>query len=609
MPGNRTGAASDYPLVRMDGRRRWGMLLLLLALVGGWSLAGVVTARPASAHALLLSSDPADDARLATAPARVTLTFSEDISLKAGFARVLTADGTRADAGTASVSGPVVTIPLRSGLGDDGYLVSYRIISADSHPVAGSITFVVGSGRPVSAGSLAASAPDNPVVAVALPVARWLGFAGLALAVGIPVLLVLCWPGGWAEPRMRRLTAWGLAGLTVGTAATFLLQGPYAAGVGAGSLADPALLSATVDSEFGQVVLIRLVLALGLAAVLLPAWHEGRPPARPHLVAAGLLGLGVVVTTAAVGHPVAGSWPVLAVVVAAVHVGGMALWLGGLAGMLAGLLRTGEPAALAAVLPRFSRVAFAAVSALVVSGTVQAVREVGSAAALFGTAYGRILTVKLVLVLVILGAAGVSRVWVQQRMSPSRSRGAPRRVAVPVAAGGAGTEPGEDAEAAAAAATARAVAQDLPAFRRSVLVEFVVAVVVLVLSAVLVGAAPGTAVAGPQPLAASLPLQGSSGPKGSVQVAVDPARPGPNVLHLYLFGPGGQLIQPVQIAVTLTEPAEQIGPIDVKLQPGGPGHYLADAMTIPSAGTWTLTVNVRLDEFTAVTASTPFPVR
>jgi copper transport protein len=61
--------------------------------------------------------------------------------------------------------------------------------------------------------------------------------------------------------------------------------------------------------------------------------------------------------------------------------------------------------------------------------------------------------------------------------------------------------------------------------------------------------------------------------------------------------------------VTLAEKEQQIGPINVPLQPGGPGHYTADAVDIPKAGTWTLSVVVRSDEFTATTASTDFPVR
>jgi copper transport protein len=106
-----------------------------------------------------------------------------------------------------------------------------------------------------------------------------------------------------------------------------------------------------------------------------------------------------------------------------------------------------------------------------------------------------------------------------------------------------------------------------------------------------------------------LPLQGSAGPDGSVQLSVDPGRPGPNTLHLYLFDDTGRLTQPAEIRVTLTEPEQQIGPLAVDLQPAGPGHYIGDGMSIPTAGTWTLAVTVRLDEFTATTASTDFPVR
>jgi copper transport protein len=148
----------------------------------------------------------------------------------------------------------------------------------------------------------------------------------------------------------------------------------------------------------------------------------------------------------------------------------------------------------------------------------------------------------------------------------------------------------------------------VPALRRSVLVEFAAAAIILALSAVLVGTPPArSAVA--QPVDVLLPLQGSAGPSGSVQVSVDPARPGPNTLHVYLFDDTGRLTQPAAITVSLSEAAQQIGPLDVDLQPAGPGHYVGDGMSIPGAGTWTLAVSVRLDEFTATTASTEFPVR
>lgn len=397
--------------------------LLLLALLGGWLLAGVGTAGPAAAHATLVSTDPGEGARLPSAPAEVTPEFSEGVSLGAGYARVLGADGERVDAGAADTDGGTVTVPLRSDLPDGGYLVSYRVVSADSHPISGAFSFVVGEGELVAGAVASGEASSDPVVAAALPVARWLGFAGLALAVGIPVLAVACWPGGWASTRLRRLATSGAVAVAASAVLTLLLQGPYAAGSGLGSTLDPALLGATVSTPTGWVLFVRALLAVELVAVLLPAWRRGTPPSRGGLAVAGLVAAGLVVSTAAVGHPVAGPWPVLAVAVTAVHVAAMSVWLGGLAGLLAGVLRAGTPTAgLAGAMPRFSKLAFGAVVALVVSGVVQTVREVGAPTALVFTTYGWLLVAKVGVVLVALAAAGVSRVWVQQRLGVRRPR-------------------------------------------------------------------------------------------------------------------------------------------------------------------------------------------
>jgi copper transport protein len=92
-------------------------------------------------------------------------------------------------------------------------------------------------------------------------------------------------------------------------------------------------------------------------------------------------------------------------------------------------------------------------------------------------------------------------------------------------------------------------------------------------------------------------------------VSVAPASPGANSLHLYLFDSRGQLTQPAGITVALRNESAGIGPLPVPLQPGGPGHYVANAMDVPGAGSWTLTVSVRTDAFTAAVASTTFPVR
>ena len=111
----------------------------------------------------------------------------------------MTADGDRVDTGTADVDGNVVTIPLRGDLPDDGYLVTYRVVSADSHPISGAFSFVVGDGELVSAGAAAGDASVDDAIAALLPGSRWIGFGGMALAIGIPVLALVCWPGRLGE--------------------------------------------------------------------------------------------------------------------------------------------------------------------------------------------------------------------------------------------------------------------------------------------------------------------------------------------------------------------------------------------------------------------------
>jgi copper transport protein len=217
---------------------------LLVALLLGLLLTGVGTVGPASAHATLVSTDPGEGARLDSSPDEVTLEFTEGVSLGAGYARVVTADGERVDTGTASVDGNVVTIPLRGDLPDDGYLVTYRVVSADSHPISGAFSFVVGDGELVSAGAASGDASVDNTIAALLPSSRWIGFGGMALAIGIPVLALVCWPAGWASPRLRRLTGAGTAAVVVSSVGGLLLQGPYAAGSGLSTIFDTSLLGA-----------------------------------------------------------------------------------------------------------------------------------------------------------------------------------------------------------------------------------------------------------------------------------------------------------------------------------------------------------------------------
>jgi copper transport protein len=84
-----------------------------------------------------------------------------------------------------------------------------------------------------------------------------------------------------------------------------------------------------------------------------------------------------------------------------------------------------------------------------------------------------------------------------------------------------------------------------------------------------------------------------------VQMTLDPARVGPNAVHMYLFNAsdGAAFTGTKELKVTASLPALGIGPLDLKLHRAGPGHYVADAVTLSPAGTWKLAVTDRVSEF------------
>ncbi|GAA3680614.1 hypothetical protein GCM10022237_44590 [Nocardioides ginsengisoli] len=139
---------------------------LAAVLLSGWSL-------PASAHAGLVTSDPAEGQRLDRLPASVSLEFSEPIGTPA-YVVVTAADGTRVDRGEVKVDGPSVSVAVaRKGAGKGaakgGYEIAYRVVSEDGHAVAGTIGFAVGTeAAPVVEAESSARLPVVAGVAVGL---------------------------------------------------------------------------------------------------------------------------------------------------------------------------------------------------------------------------------------------------------------------------------------------------------------------------------------------------------------------------------------------------------------------------------------------------------
>ncbi|WP_433118346.1 copper resistance CopC/CopD family protein [Micromonospora sp. CA-246542] len=546
--------------------RRWaarlaaaaGLLVTVVALL-------IAPATPASAHAVLSSSSPAASSVVPNGPSEVVLTFSESVRKVPDKVRVIAPDGSRADRGEPSFAGSVVTIPVDPAAGRGTYLVSFRVISADSHPVSGAFTYSVGapSTPPVDSGN---DSRANPVVGTAVKVARFLGYAGLVLLVGPVLVLAALWPQRLSRRGPARL-AWAGLGLTaLATLADLWLQVPYTAGGGLFDVTG-AGFGSVFGSTFGAAHLVRLGLLAAAAFLLRPLLE--RPAGRTDAIILAVLGGAALLTWPLAGHPAASPAPAVSVVVDAVHLGSMAVWLGGLLMLAVFLLRQADERELSAILPIWSRWAALAVAALLLAGTVQALIEVATLDALFSTTYGRLLLAKIGLFAIVIAVAAYSRQLVRRRVAAQRP--------APV--------------------------------RRAVLVELAVTAVVLAVSATLVQTPPArTAAAESSGVEAGLFTTTLNSSLFSMQVELSPAERGNNSVHLYAYSKDNLPLPVVEWRATAALPSAGIEPIDVPLLPLTDNHAYGD-ISLPAAGEWQLKITARTTDIDQATVTATVPIR
>jgi copper transport protein len=376
---------------------------LLVAAVSAFVLGLAIlclTAAPAHAHAVLVASSPVDGAHLDAAPTEVRLTFDESVGLVPGAAQVISTTGLRADTGGAHLSadGTTIVVPLRPDLPHGSYSATWRVVSADTHIVSGSISFGVGQ----DAGAPAITPADHSgALTVGANLARGVLFVGLVLASGIAVVCRTLWPLALSAARIRALIGGGWALLGLATGAQFLLQGPQSLNRGWAAVFSVDALADTLNSRTGAVLIVRAVI-LALLGVAL------RRRASPAVLATCTTALAV--TVVLYGHAGAGEQVWLAVAVTTAHVLAMTVWLGGLVALCVAVLPAGDPPNLR----RWSLVGFSCISVLILTGEYQAWRQVRPVEALWSTGYGITLSIKLALVTALVAVAYLG----QRRLDP-----------------------------------------------------------------------------------------------------------------------------------------------------------------------------------------------
>ncbi|MFJ9375274.1 copper resistance CopC/CopD family protein [Streptomyces sp. NPDC101455] len=599
--------------------------LLVLLLLG--------TAGTASAHAALESTDPADGSVLKSAPRTVTLTFSESVALLDDSFRVYDPDNRRvktSSAHHAKDAGDTASVTLPAKLGTGTFTVAWRVVSADSHPVSGAFTFSIGKPSPTTT-AITTAPTEEPLTGSLYDIARYFAYIAAALLIGTATFVALCRPPNPTVLNKPILMGWWT--LLAATVVLLILRAPYEAGTGLATAFEPSAIPKTLTSRPGMALAARVVLIAATAFFLLRLRGRERF-GRVALGTGAVLAVGLALTWASAEHASAGIQVPVAMTSAVLHLLAMSVWLGGLTALLTVLYRSSDLDA--APVARFSRLAFASVTVLVVTGIYQSWRGLGSWNALTGTSYGRILLVKLGAVTLLLAVAGWSRRWtgrlveaeVQLRVPELVRTGADGAVASGEpsgeSSGGAGegaSHPGDGSKGGGDGAQDRGDgSQDRGdgskdryrrGLRRSVLFEVGVGVVVLVITTLLTNTLPGRAAADAQKTAtpAGIPAAsvttvpfrvGNAG--GKVQITLDPGRVGENSVEAVVYGPDGGFATVPELRLSFTLAAQKIGPLDANVKDEG-GYWGTNSLNLPIAGTWTMKVTVRTTDVDQVSVS------
>jgi copper transport protein len=556
--------------------------------IRGWILpalavSAVALALPAaaSAHAYLVRTVPAASVTLNAPPTSVSLTFDEAVEPR--FAHILVYDVKGSDQATdipkRSPSNPdTLFVPIKK-VPEGWYLVYWRAISVDGHPVQGAFTFAVG---PNAGPAPQFTVPHNNETATTTPllVARWAVFLTTMIAIGLFVLRLLI-----AQPLVRRVEGTTLDALTTGFVVASVL----------GLVALPIYVeeSTAVDSlrsffSFGALIPLWRTTAFGrgyvdmwicfalfCAAAWVALWLD-RPERPRRSVAAILAAAGALAAAAAVlalpgtaGHAAQTPPRALAVALDWLHLVTGSVWIGGLVGVL--VLWRALPAArrvagLSVAVPRFSNVAFVSVLLLLGSGIWASVLHLPVWPALWQTSYGKVILIKIGLLSVAVLLAAGNLLRTKPRLVAARERAEVGEPAARLLRRLVGSEALVITGAVFAAATLSSLAPPPPAF-----------------------ALEGSALAkvGPGKVAATVHQAGYT-----LQVLVDPNRAAaPNSFALKLTRQG----QPVrQASVTLgfamldMEMPNQ----EYQLTETKPGIYSRAAPALVMVGHWGLSFNV-----------------
>jgi copper transport protein len=510
-----------------------------------FALLSLILPIAASAHAILLDSDPQDGVMLKAQPEHVVLTFNEAVR-PTRFVLVQPDGSILSLAAEAKGNGVEAVLPPLADTGSR--IVGWRVSSADGHPVDGTFRFSVGA--PSNLAMPAMLDASSPSVRALFYLVRLV--LHLALFFGVGGAVFWTWITDAPQDRFTAaVLCFGLATLPL----IYGLQGADLAGGDLVALLDWHSWSLPLGMPFAQSLLAALfALAFAIGSGRLWGW----PGRLLSFLALALVGFSLCLG----GHAVTAEPTFLTVPAMFLHGVSLAFWLGSLLPLRHVLAKGGEEGRDELVL--FSRIIPIPVAMLIVSGGILAIAQVDSIADLTSTDYGRVLMLKLMLVAVVFSTAAANR-WLWTRDPEMVWR-----------------------------------------LRRAISVEVAVIFGVLLLVGLWRFTPPPRvlAEAARQPVSLhihTLPVM--------ADVEISPGRAGPVTIRAFLETGEFEALNPTAVTVSLATPDQATEAVATPMHRGKDGYFEAAKVTIPSGGRWQISINVAMPDGSIQALSQPVEIR
>jgi copper transport protein len=494
-------------------------------------------AQQAAAHASLLSTLPADGVTIPTAPKTFELEFNEPVSPLV--MRLIRPNGQAAALTNVKAEDRTVTIAAPEMTEAGSYVLSWRVVSADGHPVGGVVSFAVGY---PSSSVVAPTAEGATAVHAAIWAAQFVLAIGLFIGVG-GAFFVAWLAGKRPVPRQRIF----VAVMTCALAATLVsipLQGLDALAEPLGDAFRPEVWSAGFGTSWGVTAVIA---AATLVAGLLALGLDNSAVTRA-LAMLALAGIGLALVAS--GHASTAMPRFVTIPAAFLHGVCVAFWIGSLL-PLTFAVRAGDSVAL----ERFSRLIPVPLVLLIATGVALAYVQLDRLDALWTTDYGRVLSIKIALVLVLLVLAALNRYALVPRLALS---GARRLVAVIAA-------------------------------------EFVLAVTILGIVGLWRFTPPPVALA-----AAETTFIHFHGERAMASINLTPERGRGASLSIAVTDTDERPITAKEVEIVIWNPGAGIEPIRRTAISEGDGEWRVAGLHIPIGGVWRMRVEILISDFDKV---------